>query len=88
MVSDGSCVCHRCIVLLLFRGVHGLMATRLYPLLYRGTPLHKASNIYLPVLIPSSIWICLCKSSTFAVTKLACGFVVYDSALRGEIWLF
>ena len=28
------------------------MATRLYPLLYRGTPLHKASNIYLPVLIP------------------------------------
>ena len=58
VVSDGSCVCHRCIVLLLFRGVHGLMATRLYPLLYRGAPLHKASNIYLPVLIPSSIWRC------------------------------
>ena len=28
------------------------------------------------------------KYTTFAVTKLACGFVVYDSALRGEIWLF
>ena len=28
------------------------MATRLYPLLYRGTPLHKASSIYLTVLIP------------------------------------
>ena len=54
--------------------VHGLMATRLYPLLYRGSPLHKASSVYLPVLIPSPIWRCCCKSTTFAVTKLAVWF--------------
>ena len=44
------------------------------PIIYRGAPLHKASNIYLPVLIPSSIWRCQGKSTTFAVTKLAVWF--------------
>ena len=39
-----------------------------------GTPLYKASSIYLTVLIPSSIWRCCCKSTTFAVTKLAVWF--------------
>ena len=88
MVSDGSCVCPRCIVLPLFvecMDLWQLVSTHYY---IGCVPLHKASSIYLPALILSSIWICWCKSTTFAVTKLACGFVVCDSALRGEIWLF
>ena len=74
VVSDGSRVCHRCIVLLLFvecMDLWQLVSTHYY---IRGIPLHKASSIYLPVFIPSSIWRCCCKSSTFAVTKLAVWF--------------
>ena len=58
VVSDGSCVCHRCIVLLLFvecMDLWQLVSTHYY---IGGTPLYKASSIYLPVFIPSPIWRC------------------------------
>ena len=59
VVSDGSRVCHRCIVLLLFVECMDLWQLVSTQLLYRGgTPLYKASSIYLTVLIPSSIWRC------------------------------
>ena len=73
-MSDGSCVYHRCIVLLLFvecMDLWQLVSTHYY---IGYVPLHKASSIYLPILVPSSIWICWCKSTTFAVTKLVVWF--------------